>query len=185
MRLVSDLRLFGSPRATRAPSKASPSSRTALASLALAALLTGHPVIAQDTADPTVLRGVSSVAVRASADWDELITTSAGGATQGQFEQALLSAFHDAMVGAASGPTVSDEAAELVLCHVDTFYDTGLIAYAVRVSYHRPDADGRHVIAWLESSVGTYTTQQLHVIWTLGDRCAEAFLTAWREANGR
>ncbi len=43
--------------------------------------------------------------------------------------------------------------------------------------------DGRLLIDWLESWVGSYTAQQLHVIWTLADQCAEAFLEDWRAAN--
>jgi hypothetical protein len=126
---------------------------------------------------------VSRVAVRASADWDELITTTAGGATADQFREALLQGFTEALRSAEAGPTVAADAPAFVLCHVDTFYDSGLIVYSVRVSLHVAPASGPSVITWLQSSVGSYTAQQLHVIWTLGDQCARAFATAWRSAN--
>lgn len=136
-----------------------------------------------DIGDPARLVGVAAVGVRATAEWDEEITNSAGGATQSQFEEALLTGFEAAISGAESGPRYEPGSSSFVLCHVDTFYDRGLIVYAVRVSYHAPDADGSSVIRWLDGSVGSYTAQQLHVIWTLSDQCADAFLEAWREAN--
>jgi hypothetical protein len=141
------------------------------------------PLAAQEIDDPAALAGVPAVALRATAVWDEEITTSAGGATGAQFEEALLSGLRTAIDEADQGPLIDPGAAGSLLCHVDTFYDRGLIVYSVRVSYHRPDADGIPVIAWLESSVGSYTAEQLHVIWTLADQCADAFLEDWRAAN--
>ncbi len=155
--------------------------RTALA-LAILALA---PVAgrAQDIGDPAALAGVSTVSLRATADWDELITTSVGGATASQFEEALLAGFETAIDGAVGTVRRDPAAEEFVLCHVDTFYDSGLIVYAARASFHRPESDGRHVVTWLESWVGSYTAQQLHLVWTLADQCAEAFLDDWRAAN--
>ncbi len=150
-----------------------------LASLAAAVA----PVAAQDIGDPAALTGLEEVAVRASAVWDEMITMSAGGATADQFRAALLMGFEEAIGAAEGGPRLEPGAPTHLLCHVDTFYDSGLIVYAVRVSHHRPDGDGRTVVTWLESWVGSYTAQQLHVIWTLADQCAEAFLEDWRAAN--
>jgi len=97
--------------------------------------------------------------------------------------EALGLGLEQAMTGAARGPRVDPRAQSFLLCHVDTFYDRGLIVYSVRVSYHRPAEAGPPVIAWLHSSVGSYTAQQLHVIWTLADQCADTFLDAWAEAN--
>jgi hypothetical protein len=150
---------------------------------ALATSWRAAPLAAQEIDDPAALAGVPAVALRATAVWDEEITTSAGGATGAQFEEALLSGLRTAIDEADPGPLIDPGAAGSLLCHVDTFYDRGLIVYAVRVSYHRPDADGIPVIAWLESSVGSYTAEQLHVIWTLADQCADAFLEDWRAAN--
>lgn len=140
---------------------------------------------AQSLDDPRRLRGVSVVGLRATASWDELITTDAGGATEAQFRDALGLGLEEAMRGVESGPRLDPDAPSYVLCHVDTAYETGLILYAVRVSYHEPGHDGAPVIAWLRSWVGSYTTQQLHLLWTLADQCAGAFLDAWTEANGR
>lgn len=155
-------------------------------SIAIAPALAPADATAQDGRDighPTGLAGVERVAVRASAVWDELITTTAGGATGGQFEEALSMGFRDALAG-GDGPTVTGDAPGFALCHVDTFYDSGLIVYAVRTSYHRPDSGGRYVVAWLQSEVGSFTAQQLHLVWTLGERCADSFLGAWNDANG-
>lgn len=163
------------------PSRSSLS--TALCALGVLALTAAPPTLAQEIGDPSRLAGIDAVAIRADASWDELITTSAGGATEGQFQEALLVGLEAALSGAETGPEVDPGEASFVLCHVDTFYDSGLIVYAVRVSYHRVGADGLPVIAWLESWVGSYTTQQLHVIWTLADQCAAAFLEDWRTAN--
>jgi hypothetical protein len=154
----------------------------ALSAIALLGLAT--PIAAQDVSDPARLAGVESVAVRASAVWDELITTSAGGATEAQFEEALLMGLRDAISGAERGPRLDDEAASFLLCHVDTFYESTLIIYSVRVSYHEPGPGGQPAITWLRSWVGSYTAQQLHVIWTLADQCADAFLGDWRTVNG-
>jgi len=167
-------------------------SRRAIPSLAVPVLTAGWMLTtaatptrieAQALDDPSRLEGVASVALRASADWDELITTDAGGATEGQFVEALLAGLRETMAGAERAPAADDDAPGSLLCHVDTFYETGLIVYSVRVSYQRPDAEGVPVIAWLHSSVGSYTSQQLHLIWTLSERCAQTFLDAWTEAN--
>jgi hypothetical protein len=140
---------------------------------------------AQEMDDPARLTGVTSVAARASAVWDELITTSAGGATPEQFREALAMGFEQALRATEGGPRYDPDAATSVLCHVDTFYEAGLIVYSVRVSLHEPDDRGRTVITWLESSVGSYTVQQLHLVWTLADQCANSFLDGWRSANPR
>jgi len=156
--------------------------------LALAALtLAAGALRAQSVAigDPARLAGVDPLGVRATAAWDEEITTSAGGATQEQFEQALLMGFEEAISTADPGPRYRPEAASFVHCHVDTFYDRGLIVYSVWVALFAPDASGLPVVRWLDSWVGSYTAQQLHVIWTLSDQCAASFLEAWREANPR
>jgi hypothetical protein len=141
------------------------------------------PCWAQQIDDPARLAGVTSVALRASASWDELITTDAGGATAAQFREALTLGLEEAIRGGETGPRLDPDASRYVLCHVDTAYDTGLIIYAVRVSYHQPGDDGIPLIAWLRSWVGSYTTQQLHLLWTLADQCAGAFLQAWAKAN--
>jgi hypothetical protein len=159
--------------------------RLSFAALA-AATLSGlaAPVTAQDVSDPARLAGVQGVAVRTSAVWDEMITTSAGGATEAQFEEALLMGLRDAIDSAERGPQLDDDAGAFLLCHVDTFYESGLIVYSVRVSYHEPGPGDRPAITWLRSWVGSYTAQQLHVIWTLADQCADAFLEDWRSVNG-
>lgn len=136
-----------------------------------------------DVHDLGRLSGLTRLDVRATAVWDELITTSAGGATDAQFEEALLQGLQEAIRGAERGPALDPAAPSFLLCHVDTYYDSGLIVYSVRVSHHEPHDDGGHAITWLRSWVGSYTAQQLHVIWTLADQCADAFLEDWRTAN--
>ena len=142
-----------------------------------------EPGQAQEIGDPSRLAGVRSVAVRVTAVWDELITTAAGGATEGQFREALLMGLEAAIRNAEIGPTLGPDAPNYVLCHVDTYYDSGLIVYSVRVSHHEPDAQGRPVITWLQSWVGSYPAQQLHLMWTLADQCAKALLEDWQTAN--
>lgn len=137
----------------------------------------------QSVADPTRLAGLMEVQTRAEADWDELITVEAGGATAGQFLQALEASFRDAIAQADAAPNVVDGAAVTVTCHVDTFYDTGLIVYSLRVQTEEPGADGAPVITWIKSGVGSYTVQQLHVMFRLGEQCADSFLEEWRGAN--
>lgn len=152
--------------------------------LTLLGTVIGTPSIdAQDIDDPGRLAGVATLAVRASADWDELITMSAGGATEGQFIEALQMGLESALSSADHGPVIDPDVTNYVSCHVDTFYDSGLIVYSVRVSHHEPNNAGRTVITWLRSWVGSYTAQQLHVIWTLADQCADTFLDDWSESN--
>ncbi|NNF14256.1 MAG: hypothetical protein HKN72_13580 [Gemmatimonadetes bacterium] len=141
------------------------------------------PSSAQDVADLERLSGLTTVDVRAEAQWDELITVEAGGATQGQFLQALQASFRDAIAEADAAPSVLDGAPVTVTCHVDTFYDTGLIVYSLRVQTEAAGADGQDVITWIKSSVGSYTVQQLHLMFRLGEQCADSFLEDWRAAN--
>lgn len=155
--------------------------------LALTALVTLVCVpadgLGQTVADPARLAGLMEVQTRAEADWDELITVEAGGATSGQFLQALEASFRDAVAEADAAPRVVDGALVTVTCHVDTFYDTGLIVYSLRVQTEEPGPDGAPVITWIKSGVGSYTVQQLHLMFRLGEQCAESFLGDWRGAN--
>lgn len=166
-----------------------PSQRRALRATARGILLIAEAIVvapcgAQEIDDAARLAGVASVALRASASWDDLITTDAGGATSAQFHEALTLGLEEAIRGGWTGPRLDADADGYVLCHVDTAYETGLVLYAVRVSYHEPGEDGPPVIVWLRSWVGSYTTQQLHLLWGLADQCAHAFLEAWAEGNG-
>lgn len=129
------------------------------------------------------LEGIRQVDVRAEAAWDEAITVSAGGATPDQFLDALRQTFRDALAEADPGPTIVEGAAVTVACHVDTYYETGLIVYSLRTQVERDGADGEPVITWLKSWVGSFTVQQLHLMFTLGAQCAESFLDDWASAN--
>ncbi|MDX1495067.1 MAG: hypothetical protein R3253_13445 [Longimicrobiales bacterium] len=137
----------------------------------------------QSVDDPSRLGGVASVQLRAEAQWDELITVEAGGATEGQFLEALALTFRDAIAGADAAPSLADDANVTVACHVDTFYDTGLIVYSLRVQTEAAGPDGAPVITWIKSDVGSYTVQQLHLMFRLGEQCAASFLEDWRGAN--
>ena len=140
-------------------------------------------VAAQSVEDVSRLAGLASVDVRAEAVWDELITMEAGGATAGQFLQALQMTFRDAIADAADAPAVVEGSPTSVACHVDTFYETGLIVWSLRAQVEAPGPDGRPVITWIRSWVGSFTVQQLHLMFSLGEQCAEAFLESWRAAN--
>ena len=148
-----------------------------------ASFATGGPVAAQSVEDPARLAGVERVQIRAEAQWDEMITMSAGGATQDQFRQALRMTFEETITSADAAPSVVAGADVTVACHVDTFYETGQIVYALRTQLERPGADGEPVIVWIKSWVGNFSVQQMHVMFTLGEQCAESFLDDWRSVN--
>ena len=152
---------------------------TAVSLTSVAAL----PTHAQSVEDVSRLAGIERVQVRAEAVWDELITMEAGGATQDQFEQALGMTFEGTIASADAAPSVVPGAPVTVACHVDTFYETGLIVYSLRTQVERPGSDGQRVITWLKSWVGSFTVQQMHVMFTLGEQCAESFLADWKSAN--
>lgn len=143
----------------------------------------GLSLSAQEVADPARLAGIVQVDVRSDAVWDEAIMVSAGGATPDQFRQALQQTFRGTIAEADAAPSVVDGAAVTVACHVDTFYEAGLIVYSLRVQVEQAGPDGNPVITWIKSSVGSYTAQQLHLMFGLGEQCAESFLEDWRAAN--
>jgi len=151
--------------------------------LAWASTLGHHPLQAQSIDDPTRLTGVDPVDVRAEASWDEAITMEAGGATPAQFLEALQATFGEAIAAADAAPSVVEGAGTTIACHVDTFYDRGLIVYSLRVQTEAEGDDGRPVITWIKSDVGSYTVQQLHLMFRLGEQCADLFLDDWRGAN--
>ena len=138
---------------------------------------------AQSIDDPTRLAGVERVQVRAEAQWDEMITMSAGGATQDQFRQALQQTFEETIASADAAPSVVPGAEATITCHVDTFYETGQIIYGLRTQLERISSDGESVIVWIKSWVGNFNVQQMHVMFTLGEQCAESFLEDWQSAN--
>jgi len=107
----------------------------------------------------------------------------AGGATPDQFLDALRMTFTNSLSEASRAPLVVQSAPTTVACHVDTFYDTGLIVYSLRVQTEAPGNDGRPVITWIRSWVGSFTVQQLHLMFRLGEQCAESFLEEWRVVN--
>lgn len=147
------------------------------------ALVSPVAAAAQGVDDPARLAGVERVQLRASAQWDEMITMSAGGATPEQFRQALQQTFSETIESADAAPSVVPGAPATVACHVDTFYETGLIVYALRTQLERPGDDGEPVIVWIKSWVGSFSVQQMHVMFTLGEQCAESFLDDWKGAN--
>lgn len=140
-------------------------------------------VSAQSVEEPSRLAGVDRIQLRAEAQWDEAITVEAGGATPGQFLEALRMTFRESLGVADPSPGLDDAAPVTVTCHVDTFYDNPLIIYSLRVQTEEPGADGEPVITWIDSWVGSFTVQQLHLMFRLGERCAETFLEDWRSVN--
>lgn len=137
----------------------------------------------QSVEDPSRLAGIDRVQLRAEAQWDEMITMSAGGATPEQFRQALTMTFQETIEDAEAGPSVVAGADLTVTCHVDTFYETGQIVYALRTQLERLDSDGEPVIVWIKSWVGNFSVQQMHVMFTLGEQCAGSFLDDWKSVN--
>ena len=166
------------------PSGLRPSAVLLLA-LAVSAVLAVAPdaVTGQSVSDPVRLAGLDPVQVRAEAQWDELITMEAGGATPEQFLEALRMTFQETIAEADAAPALDPEAPVTVACHVDTFYDSGLITWALRVQTEVRGDDGAPVITWIRSWVGSYTVQQLHLMFRLGEQCAESFLEEWRGVN--
>jgi hypothetical protein len=158
--------------------------RTRLTALAVITFATSPAEVhAQSIDDPARLAGIERVQLRADAAWDEMITQSAGGATGAQFEEALRMTFNDAIKSADAAPSVVAGAPVTVACHVDTFYETGQIVYSLRTQLERPGDDGQPVIVWIKSWVGNFSVQQMHVMFTLGNQCAESFLDDWQSAN--
>jgi hypothetical protein len=124
------------------------------------------------------------VQLRAEVAWDELITMEAGGATSDQFLEALTQTFEAAMTAEDAAPSVVAGAPVTVVCHVDTFYDTGLIVYSLRVQAERAaSVDGTSVITWIKSWAGSYPVAQMHLLFRLGELCADGFLDDWKSAN--
>lgn len=160
-------------------------SATAVGMLLTTVLLAGaeRPLAAQSVDDPVRLAGVPAVRPDAEAQWDEAITVEAGGATPDQFLQALRMSFRETLAGADPAPGVDDGAPVTVTCHVDTFYDNPLIIYSLRVQTEEARRDGEPVITWIDSWVGSFTVQQLHLMFGLGEQCAESFLEDWRSVN--
>lgn len=138
---------------------------------------------AQTVDDARRLAGVATVDVRVEATWDETITMDAGGATEDQFLQALRMTFEETLASADAAPSVLEGAATSVVCHVDTFYEPGQIIYSLRTQLEAPGEDGQPVITWIRSWVGSFNMQQMHVMFTLGERCAEQFLEDWKSVN--
>ena len=158
--------------------------RTRLTALAVITFATSPAEVhAQSIDDPARLLGIERVQLRADAAWDAMITQSAGGATGAQFEEALRMTFSDAITSADAAPSVVPGAPLTVACHVDTFYETGQIVYSLRTQLERSGDDGQSVIVWIKSWVGNFSVQQMHVMFTLGDQCAESFLNDWKSVN--
>ncbi|MCH1569744.1 MAG: hypothetical protein L7S64_00210 [Longimicrobiales bacterium] len=155
-----------------------------LSAIPLAATLLAAPSAdAQSVEDVSRLSGVTTVDVRVSATWDEAITMDAGGATGDQFRQALLMTFKETISEAEAAPSALEGAPSTVTCHVDTFYEPGQIIYGLRTQLEQPGEDGAPVVSWIRSWVGSFSMQQMHVMFTLGTLCAEQFLDDWVSAN--
>ncbi|MDZ7780195.1 MAG: hypothetical protein U5R14_09740 [Gemmatimonadota bacterium] len=147
--------------------------------------LVGSPVAAQEPfGDPTRLEGSAPLAVRAYVDWDELITETAGGATEPQFHDAVAQTFEQAL--SDFGVPLDSEAERFLLCRVETVYDSGMITFAARIELHEPfGADGATAITWHQTWIGTTPVQDMHRLYSIGEQCAADFVEAWEAANGR
>lgn len=145
----------------------------------------GSPLAAQEAfGDPTRLEGAAPLAVRAYVDWDELITETAGGATEPQFHDAVAQAFEQELVDL--GVPLDGDAERFLLCRVETVYDSGMIAFAARVEFHEPfGSDGTTAITWHQTWIGTTPVRDMHRLFAIGEQCAADFFDAWEAANGR
>jgi hypothetical protein len=159
--------------------------RAMLTTLLLAVSLFGPvPVSAQMDAfgDPARLADAMPVAVRAAVDWDELITETAGGATEEQFHQAVFQTFEAAL--GEMGASVDASSERFLMCRVETIYDSGLISFAARVELHEPfGAPGQTAISWHRTWIGTAPVQGMHLLFRVGEQCAEDFVEAWTAAK--
>ena len=159
--------------------------RAALTTPLLAVSLSGlEPVAAQAGAfgDPARLVDAVPVAVRAAVDWDELITETAGGATEDQFHQAVIQTFEASL--REMGVAVDASSERFLMCRVETIYDSGLISFAARVEFHEPfGAPGQTAISWHRTWIGTAPLQGMHLLFRIGEQCAEDFVEAWTAAN--
>jgi hypothetical protein len=161
-------------------------SRAAFAVLLVPALLhapTDAAAQMEAFGDPARLRDVTPVAARAVVDWDQLITETAGGATEDQFHQAVIQTF-EAELG-AQGVAVDASSERFLMCRVETLYNSGVIAFAARVELHEPfGAPGQTAITWHRTWIGSAPVQGMHLLFRIGEQCAEDFVEAWSAANG-
>lgn len=159
--------------------------RAVLVALVAALSLGGAPASAQQDAgfgDPTRLAGVAPIGVRAVVDWDELITETAGGATPDQFHQAVFQTFRNELQNLRV--PLDDASPRFLLCRVETIYETGLVAFAVRVELHEPFADtGGTAITWHRTWLGTTPIQGMHRLFTIGEQCAQDFHEVYEAQN--
>ncbi|MEX2467987.1 MAG: hypothetical protein WD995_13840 [Gemmatimonadota bacterium] len=159
--------------------------RATLVALLFAVLLPAPARVAAQMeafGDPARLVGAAPLAVRAVVEWDELITETAGGATEDQFHQAVIETF-EASLGEMGVP-VDDAAERMLVCRVETFYNSGSIAFAARVEFHEPfGRPGQTAITWHRTWIGTTSVQGMHLLFRIGEQCAEDFAEAWRAAN--
>ena len=132
--------------------------------------------------DPARLRGVTPVAVRALVDWDQLITETAGGATEEQFHQAVVQTFEATLED--KGVEIDPSSERFLMCRVETIYNSGLISFAPRVELHEPfGAPGQSAITWHRTWIGSAPVQGMHLLFQIGEQCAEDFADAWTAAN--
>lgn len=132
--------------------------------------------------DPARLQGVTPVDVRAMVDWDDLITETAGGATEEQFHQAVVQTFEATL--REQEVDIDSSSERFLLCRVETIYNSGLISFAARVELHEPfGAPGQSAITWHRTWVGSAPVQGMHLLFQIGEQCAEDFVEAWTAAN--
>lgn len=134
---------------------------------------------AQETmfGDPSRLAGAEPLGARAVVQWDDLITETAGGATEAQFLDAVAQTFEASL--REQGVAVDPASERFLVCRVDTMYDSGLIAFAARVELHEPFGDGSGTaITWHRTWIGTTPVRGMHLLFTIGERCAEDFIAA-------
>ncbi len=154
-----------------------------LALLLVAPALRAAPALAQDASfgDASRLAGATPLGVRAVVEWDDLITETAGGATEGQFHDAVIQTFENALE--ELGVSLDPAAERLLVCRVETLYDSGLIAFAARVELHEPFGDGSSTaITWHQTWIGTTPVRGMHMLFTIGEQCAEDFVEARGDA---
>lgn len=140
---------------------------------------------AQDSGfgDASRLAAATPLGVRAEVAWDILITETAGGATEDQFHDAVTQTFENKLE--ELGVAVDAEAERFLLCRVETLYDSGLIAFAARVELHEPFGEGdATAITWHRTWIGTTPVRGMHMLFTIGEQCAEDFVDARDAAGG-
>lgn len=136
----------------------------------------------QELGDPARLVGAPPLAVRTVVNWDRVLTETAGGPTEGQFQEAVSKAFEESLRD--FGVPIDPDSENFLLCRVETMYGNGVVAFTGRVELHEPfGAEGETAVSWQQPQIGALPVDEMQVLFRVGERCAEDFAEAWIAAR--